>query len=53
MLAQNVGSDRQGDGGGWRHDSGFLGSGPRKATIDGWPLMTSAIESVMVGNHVL
>jgi hypothetical protein len=29
-----------------------LRSGPRKATIDGWPLMTSAIESVMVGNHV-
>jgi hypothetical protein len=29
-----------------------LRSGPRKATIDGWPLMTSALESVMVGNHV-
>ena len=28
------------------------GKPAREATIDGWPLMTSAIESVMVGNHV-
>src|SRR5262249_28551341 len=29
-----------------------LRSDPREATINGWPLMTFAIESVMVGNHV-